>query len=200
MNVLIYRAGDSALSSPGLTNAGLAKILGTSQNVGAEPAPGDGLIVDFMGGTTDACLCLQTIMENSGNYGLPTLGPASKPDPAALRDLTSLVAMAGSKQATYCDAAEQRLLWFAGASGRALVGLTETLGPLALDQVGAFAFRPLPVSDLPITKIPTFTDPLAPASTPPRPTSPQPLLTWQLGLAPRFGRSHRRRATTHPST
>jgi thiamine pyridinylase len=113
LNTLIYRAADTRLGDPGLTNPELLEILGVSPNTSPEPPPGSGLLVDFTGGTTDACMYLQTVMENAGSYPIdPALPPWTDLDPAALNDLRQLVTMAGLQQASYFDPNSVRLDWF----------------------------------------------------------------------------------------
>lgn len=159
LNTLIYRDGDPDLGEPGLTNDGLLSILGVSPNTAPEPDPDQGLLVDLTGGTTDACLYLQTVMENDDSFPLnPALPTWSNLDPLALKDLRQLVQMAGLKQATFVDPGSERLDWFMGGSGRCLVGLTETLGFLNNAQVGSVQFRPLPVASAPVGTIPLFAD------------------------------------------
>jgi len=159
LNTLIYRAGDPQLAAPGLTNAALLGILGVSPATSPEPPPGSGLLVDFTGGTTDACMYLQTTMENSGSYPIdPPLPPWTNLDAAALKDLRQLVSMAGLQQASYVDPNSVRLDWFMAGRGRALVGLTETLGFLTNSEISGLAFRPLPIADMPVGTIPLFAD------------------------------------------
>lgn len=159
LNTLIYRAGDSQLGAPNLTNPDLLDIVGISPDTSPEPPPGSGLLIDLTGGTTDACMYLQTVMENAGNYPVdPSLPPWTNLNQEALTDLRQLVEMAGLQQASYVDPNSVRLDWFMAGRGRALVGLTETLGFLTNAEVSGLAFRPLPIADSPVATIPLFAD------------------------------------------
>lgn len=161
MNILIYRAGDPQLAAPDLTVETLESILGDSPDTSPFPAPGQGLLVDLTGGTTDACLYLQTVMENSHNYPLdPSLPPCPAGlDTTAIADLRTVVRIAGYLQASYVDSSGfDRLKAFLSGRGRAFVGLTENLHFFPPQEPTGYAFRPLPVASQPVSAIPLFVD------------------------------------------
>jgi len=161
MNILMYRDGDDCLSAPNLTVKELNACIGDSQSKVPQPPPGQGLLADLMGGTTDACYFLQTAMENAGQF--PLYPPLPDPNHLAGQTLADLVLVgqtAGQPQASYCDCKDDRLSWFLAGSGRAMVGLTETFADVPPAAAADLRFRPLPIADEPINTISLFADAL----------------------------------------
>jgi len=159
MNVMIYSAEDSQLGAPGLTVELLENILGDSSDSSPCPLPGEGLLLDLTGGTTDACLYLQIGMQDANQFPVNPHPPAcpSGLDPTALPNLHAAVRIAGHKQVTYVDASGyQRLIWFLNGFGRGYVGSTEAMAFIPPGELGEYAFRPLPFSSAPVTTNPVF--------------------------------------------
>jgi thiamine pyridinylase len=168
MNILIYRKEDPDLASADLTVRQLEQILGDSSNEHARPPHGQGLLIDLTGATTDACMYLQAVMENIGEFPLdPPLPPCpSGLDSTAVEDLRTLVRIAGQKQASYQDTTGyQRLNWWLDGYGRAYVGLTESFYFFGPDVIDQYAFRPFPLASAPVSTIPLYTDAVAVNST-----------------------------------
>jgi thiamine pyridinylase len=164
MNILIYRNDDPELGAQDLTVDGLLNILGPGPTTSIWPAPGAGLLIDFSGGTTDACLYLQVAMQNSGQYPLEPVLPQCPGglDGPTMGNLQTAVKVAGPLQARHVDSGYERLNKFvSNSSGRAFAGLTENFHFFPEDPTTTYTFRPLPLAGRPATTIPLYADALA---------------------------------------
>jgi thiamine pyridinylase len=146
--VLYYRKADTAFQDVVNLEA-LRSILGVATYPGPEPPAGRGLIIDMGGKTTDACMYASNWREAYGRFW-PDPVPMPVPpvlDPQALAGLRVMATTAGRAQALYYDKpGHDRVAWFGQGSGRALVGLTETMSGWTPAELGELAFTPLPTS------------------------------------------------------
>ncbi|OZC43716.1 thiamine pyridinylase [Rhodococcus sp. RS1C4] len=162
MQILIRRLTDAALGAPGMTVEELHKILGDGDPKAVWPAQGQGMLLDFTGGTTVACMYEQAVMEESGQFPLtPALPPCPGLDQQGLADMQVLRNIAGYAQATYPDSGYDRITKWNQRIGRAFVGLTEIFH--FIDNVDASTYSVMPLSSEPIEKvgIPLYTDALS---------------------------------------
>jgi thiamine pyridinylase len=145
MSTLLYRTGDAALAAEDLDLAGLCAAVGPAADPqNPQPPPGQGLLMDFTGGTTDACMYLQSVMEAAQAFPWdPALPPASGLDQPAMDRLRLLAATAGRAQAGYVDPGSARVTWFEGGAGRALTALTETLQAFTPSAAAQIECRPM---------------------------------------------------------
>lgn len=143
------RAGDMALDQA-LSLSSIYQLMGDSSDpTNPQPPPDQGLLIDFTGGTTDACLYLQTVMEISDSYPTdPDLPPPSNLNQNSISNLQQLVKMAGLAQAQFDDPGFDRVNWFSGGLGRAFVGVTETLCSFPPTAIADVNIRVLPLSDM----------------------------------------------------
>ncbi len=153
VNVLFYRKNDADLAGASSLNE-IYQILGDSTNPDSpQPPQNQGLLIDLTGGTTDSCLYLDAVMEINDKYPRdPILPPANNLEKQALTNLQTLVKMAGHAQASYDDAGRQRVDWFTQGYGRAMIGVTETLGSFPVDQIDEYSLHVMPLAGLRISQ------------------------------------------------
>ncbi|MEU7564844.1 thiamine pyridinylase [Streptomyces fradiae] len=146
-STLYYRDGDQPLGKPELSLDALFAVLGAAPDPTKEiPAPGQGLIVELRGSTTDACMYQQAWEQlNGGCVPEPPLPAADRLDPRALDALRKLVKMAGVAQAAFRDPGSQRVKWFEAGLGRAMVGFTEWLPSMSPGLRKTVQLRALPL-------------------------------------------------------
>jgi thiamine pyridinylase len=127
-NLLYYRNNDYSLKH--VTNIDdLYKILGDNTSGEIPPPNNTGLLIDLAGGTTCACLYMETVIDVTRDID-PILPDPDNLNPDAINNLRKLVKMAGTVQAQYePDPYEsyQRASWFAEGSGKAYVGFAESM-------------------------------------------------------------------------
>lgn len=157
-NMLFYRDGDARLAQAD----GLSEVYGVLGNNPApenpQPPQGQGLLVDFTGATTDACLYLQTVMEINDQYPTdPYLPAPDSLDRPAIGNLQLMTLMAGVAQASYGDPGDQRITWFTQGYGRAMINVTETLCSLPYSMVNDYRFHVMPLAAQRISQ-PFFVD------------------------------------------
>jgi len=146
VNAMIYRAGDDAVAEARSLDE-LHAALGDATDGGPEPPPQSGLLIDLTGGTSDACLYLQTWEELQNSYPPdPLLPSGDELDPAVLANLNQLEDMAGCSQAWYDDPGTDRVTWFGGGAGRAFVTVTETMSAIPVQHVDDLRVRELPLT------------------------------------------------------
>lgn len=150
-SILFYRQGDEPLETAS-SLVELADILGQCQYTGEKPPKGEGLMIDVSGGTTAACLYIDTVEDIYGQYTInpPLPLEANRINNWAISNLRNVIAMASTENAQYYNDEEAyiRAKWFAEGYGRATIGYTEALSAMgnARDKV---AFKLMPFSSRP---------------------------------------------------
>ncbi len=146
-NLLFYRQGDTPLAQAG-TLEQVYRVLGKCANPSIPPPQGNSLLVDLSGGTTDACLYLETVQEINHKYTPdPPLPSADKLDKQAVTNLQSLVYMGCKEQVEYSSAnSYQRAAWFGAGLGRAAIGFTESMSAMG-DARKTAGFRLMPLAN-----------------------------------------------------
>jgi thiamine pyridinylase len=161
MDVMIYRREDTRLSAPDMTVEELRSILGDSPDEEPCPPKGEGLLIGLTSGTTASLMYFEVVMENNRQYPLDPPLPRCPHglDPNAMRDLHTVVRIAGRKQASAPDkTGYDRLAWFLEGFGRGLVGYPEVFHWIDPKVAGDYTFRPFPMASQPITTLPLYTD------------------------------------------
>lgn len=147
-NLLYYREDDEELKKAN-TLSEVYGVIGNCSYTGVWPPPGEGLMVDLSGGTTDSCLYLATVELLNCQYTLnPTLPDADHLNRDAVANLQTLVKMAGRDQAAYSEKQPyERALRFGEGSGRATVGFTESMSVVGEECLERIEFKLMPFTD-----------------------------------------------------
>jgi thiamine pyridinylase len=149
-SVLFYRVGDPALAKQRpLGVDDLAEILGPAkEDAGPAPPYGSGLIMDFRGSTTNACI-YANMWRQHHDVWWPQASPTEVPvklDADAMKPMRAYAKMTGRAGALAPDDGHDRTSWFEAGRGRAFVGLTETMSGWSADFLDTITFRPLPIA------------------------------------------------------
>jgi thiamine pyridinylase len=100
-NVLFYRKSDKALAKA-KTLQDIFQTIGQCPFQGRIPPEDVGMIVDLSGGTTSACLYLDTVQDLNGVYTpYPLLPPAAEADQHAIKNLQLILKMANKEHANW---------------------------------------------------------------------------------------------------
>jgi len=145
--VLIYRRGDRDVESA-KSIEDLHRVLGDCRWSSVYPPKGQGLLIDFTGGTTCAGFYLDARADETGIYSVGQALPASDDlEKKTLRRLGLLTRMAGRRQAA-CEACyDKRPLHFANGYGRIMIGWSERLAKMPRPSHADVRVRPLPLAD-----------------------------------------------------
>lgn len=154
-NLFFYRKDDKCLKN--VKNVvQMHKILGDNNSSELPPPPNRGLLLDMSGGTTCACMYLETLIDVNKRYTdydkLPNTNNLSK---IAIDNLKLLLKMAGKEQSQYVpDPYDSyiRASWFAQGYGRAYIGYTESMMNMG-DKVNDIDFKLFSLSktsDIPV--------------------------------------------------
>ncbi|MGB8456007.1 MAG: thiamine pyridinylase [Anaerocolumna sp.] len=134
-NLLYYRNDDTQMANVN-TITELYQLLGDRESDSIIPGQNEGLLFDMSGGTSNVCLYLDALIDQTQAYTnyaqLPTYF-----DDQVVSYLKMLQSMAGTAQANYWpddDDAYVRAKWLADGKGRAYLGYTE-----AMSSMGNFA-------------------------------------------------------------
>ncbi len=148
--VIFYRAGDEAIEKAKSIEE-LHKVLGDRTEAQLEPKENEGLLIDLSSGTSCACYYLDAVSDGSGMYSpMPNLPEAGKLNAAAVANLQRLTRMGGREQVKYEDKDwpnDQRSKWFAAGKGRAMVGWTERLSSIPVEQHAKLRYRTFPLAE-----------------------------------------------------
>ncbi|OWK34908.1 thiamine pyridinylase [Fimbriiglobus ruber] len=148
--VIFYRAGDEAIEKAKSIEE-LHKILGDRLDAPLEPKENEGLLINLSGSTSCACYYLDAVSDGSGTYSpMPALPEATKLDATALKNLQRLTRMGGREQVKFEDKVwtdDKRSEWFAQGKGRAMVGWTERLSAIPVEQHAKLKYRPFPLAE-----------------------------------------------------
>jgi len=127
---------------------GLWNLLGPAEYSTSQPPNGVGFMMDFSGGTTDACTYVATQQSLSNTYSTtPYLPDASSLDPSVMNNLGLMVNMAGLQQAAYSEQQPyQRASWYDDGAARAMVGFTEAMSTMPTIQE-TVQFKQMPLAD-----------------------------------------------------
>lgn len=145
-NVYFYRKGDQELDK----NLGLNEFYSTIGNCSDTsslwPNPGQGMLINLAGGTTDACLYANSEMNNMVPYSYtPPTPPASSLDQASLSAVQQYTLMAGYKQAGDGND-DQKIDHFQNGTGRTYIGITENSSSFRPSFLDSVTFRAMPFS------------------------------------------------------
>jgi len=148
-NILYYRSGDSKMAAV-QTLEDLWTALGPATYTWPQPPMGSGFMMDFSGGTTDACAYIAAYESFYNTYTTtPPTPSASNLDPSVLQELGKMVQMAGPAQAAYVDATPyQRAQWFDGGTAEAMVGFTEAMSQMP-NNLANVEFKEMPMGGKP---------------------------------------------------
>ncbi|WP_434305001.1 thiamine pyridinylase [Clostridium botulinum] len=136
-NLLFSRKGDSDIQKVNSVYD-LNDKLGKNTSEDIIPPNNKGLLIDMSGGTSKACMYLDSLIDTTQEYtefnSLPNLNELNKD---AIDSLGLLQSMAGKNQANYWPEDNDsyiRAKWFINGKGRAYIGYTE-----AMSQMKEFA-------------------------------------------------------------
>lgn len=152
-NMSFYRKTDANVSilDAASSMATVANLLGPASYTSYRPPANEGLLFDLSGGTTSACVYVQTALE-SGSIPYswyPTLPAYTNLDPKVIALLQDrMVIPGGVDQVSYYpanDTAYVRGLWYDQGSGRVLTGFTETASQMP-NSLSNLNMRLIPVT------------------------------------------------------
>lgn len=150
-NILFYRSGDEKMSDVN-TLGDLWTALGPATYTWPEPPQGTGFMMDFSGGTTDACTYIAAYESYYNSYTTtPPTPSASNLDQNVLANLSLMVQMAGPAQAAWVvpfDDPYQRAQWFDSGAAEAMVGFTESMSNMP-DHLSTTRFKEMPLGGNP---------------------------------------------------
>jgi thiamine pyridinylase len=156
-NMLFYRKNDIALAKARTLNE-ISRILGQCPYTGLTPPPNTGLLLDLSGGTTNATLYLEAVMDINGEYtSTPQLPRMNQLNRKAIAHLQKVLSMANKRQAKsdYFKNPYQRASWFGKGFGRALIGFTESMSAMEVTQYQV-DFKLMPLGNNPKEDIALF--------------------------------------------
>lgn len=146
-NILFYQKDDTALAHAA-TLGEVEDALSLCTYTSEVPPDRRGLMIDMSGGTTNACLYLDTAHSLTGEYPPPLPWNSSEIDPVAMSHMRLLLAMASYENGTaYETVPYERGSWFSEGWGRAVVGYTESMSAMSAQTRDNIAFKVLPLSD-----------------------------------------------------
>jgi len=130
-SILFFRKGDEQLEKAS-SIAELVNVLGQCQYTNEKPPKNERLMVNVSGGTTAACLYVDTVEDVYGKYTInpPLPLEESQINNWAISNLRNVVAMASAKNALYDGKPYIRAKWFGEGYGRATIGYTEALSAM----------------------------------------------------------------------
>lgn len=146
-NILFYRQDDKELAQAN-TLSEINRVIGQCSDDSLKPPYNKTLIVDLSGGTTDACLYLETVQDINGRYDPnPPLPSPTNLNGKAISNLHRLVDM-GCVAPTACSTGTpyQGAIWFGSGKGRATIGFTESLSAMG-DARQTVDFKLMPFAD-----------------------------------------------------
>ncbi len=147
-NILFYEKNDGELAKA----TKLSEINSTlSQCTYTSEIPPDqrGLMLDMSGGTTNAALYLDTAHSITGQYPFPLPQDQSQINPAAMKNMRELLAMASYENGTTSVSQDyERGTWFSKGWGRALIGFTEHMSVMSPETRQNIGFKVMPLSDI----------------------------------------------------
>ena len=148
-NILYYRSGDAKLAAVQSLDD-LWNALGPATYTWPKPPMGTGFMMDFSGGTTDACLYIAAWESYYNTYTTtPPTPSASNLDPNVLKELGKMVQMAGPAQAAYSDTVPyERAQWFDSGIAEAMVGFTESMSQMP-QNLANVEFKEMPMGGSP---------------------------------------------------
>lgn len=145
-NILFYRQSDAALAQAN-TLTQINQALGQCWNDSITPPPSINLLVDLSGGTTNACLYLETVQDLNGYTPNPFLPQPNDLNQAAVANLHTLLNTGCVlPSVTSSDVPYQKAVWFGQGMGRATIGFTESLSAMG-DGRQTVAFKLMPYAD-----------------------------------------------------
>ncbi|MEK8016817.1 MAG: thiamine pyridinylase [Candidatus Parabeggiatoa sp.] len=156
-NLLFYRKNDRDLAKARTLDE-ISGILGKCPYTGVTPPPETGLMVDLSGSTTNASLYLETVMDIKGEYTpVPQLPTVDQLNPQAIFHLQKVLGMANKRQASsdYFENPYQRASWFGKGFGRAVIGFTESMSAMGVNQY-QIDFKLMPLANNPKEDVPLF--------------------------------------------
>ncbi len=132
-NLLFSRKGDSNIQKVNSV-FDLYEQLGAFTSEDIIPPNNKGLLMDMSGGTSKACMYLDSLIDTTQNYtefsSLPNLDELDKD---GIKSLELLQSMAGKRQANYWPEDNDsyiRAKWFINGTGRAYMGYTEAMSQM----------------------------------------------------------------------
>jgi thiamine pyridinylase len=156
-NLLFYRKNDRELAKAKTLDE-ISRILGQCPYTGVTPPPQTGLLVDLSGETTNASLYLEAVMDIKGEYTpVPQLPTIDQLNPQAIFYLQKVLGMASKRQASsdYFENPYERASWFGKGFGRALIGFTESMSAMGVNQYQV-DFKLMPLANNPKEDIALF--------------------------------------------
>lgn len=154
-NVYFYRKADKALNTgTDLNLVNFFNVIGKATYSDTIPPVNQGLLMDYSGSTTDACLYVNGWMNFNQNFTTnPPLPDSFKYDQNVINRLQAYTVMAGVAQASYSDTVNNKVKWFAGGRGRSMIGITENSESFPHSFLDSIGFRLMPfVDNLPTTQ------------------------------------------------
>lgn len=146
-SILFYHKTDAALAKANNLQA-VTSAIGSCVFYGETPKKNVGLMLDFSGGTTNACNYIESVHERLNQFPVSLPRNPGEVDQTAISYLQSALASSSFMNALYeGDAAYQRADWFNQGIGRAYVGFTESMSELDPPQLNNIAMKPMPWSD-----------------------------------------------------
>jgi len=146
-DILFYRQGDPELARANTLSA-INRVIGQCSDDSLKSPQNKTLLVDLSGGTTDACLYLETVQDINGRYDPnPPLPSPANLNGKAIGNLHALVNM-GCVAPTACSTGVpyQGAVWFGSGKGRATIGFTESLSAMG-DARQTTDFKLMPLAD-----------------------------------------------------
>lgn len=146
-NILFYLESDTPLAQA-TTLSEIQTALRECTYTSEIPPDRRGLMVDMAGGTTNACLYLDTVNSITGQYPPPLPWNQGEIDPQAMDNMRLLLAMASYENGTGSFADPyQRGAWFSDGWGRAVIAYTEAMSDMSAQTLEVIAFKVMPLSD-----------------------------------------------------
>lgn len=145
-NILFYQKDDEALVKA-TTLSEINEVLSQCTYTSQIPPDRRGLMLDLVGGTTNASLYLDTVHSLTGQYPFPLPWDKSQLNSTALDNMRKLLTMASYQNGTTSLKDYERASWFSKGWGRAFIGYTESMSKMSEETRKKISFKVMPLSD-----------------------------------------------------
>jgi len=145
-NVLFYKKNDDAIANAKSIDE-LKSALNQCTYTSQIPPDERGLMIDMVGGITNATLYLDIAHGTNNKFPFPLPPSKENIDPAVIQAMKDLLSIASFRNATEDSPAYERANWFSNGFGRAVVGYTESMSKMSDETLNKISFKPLPRSN-----------------------------------------------------
>jgi thiamine pyridinylase len=146
-NILFYREADSAIENA-TTLSQLTEVVGKCLFTSQVPPDQRGLLIDMAGGSTNACMYVDIVESEAGQWPVPLPVNPDNLDPKAIAGMQALLSASSFYNATWDPSASYgRAVWFSNEGGRILMGFTESMSVMSPETRQSLQFKLFPMGD-----------------------------------------------------